>query len=160
MNNSDEIKYKQEILPKLRGLMQDAQKLGFPCLFVVQVGEVIHQVGDTAGGDPRLNEVTFLLFREEEEAKDAVQTPPKPERNPEIETEINALLTRLPAWYPPRKVEFKPEGYHPGYHLIIDYTVVYHGKNAEEALERTKRYVAERDRNPNLPVGVIDGIYD
>jgi hypothetical protein len=63
----EEEAYKKEILPKLRGLMQDAQRLGFPCLFAVQVGEVIHQVGDTTGGDHRMTEATFLLFGGDEE---------------------------------------------------------------------------------------------
>ena len=62
MTTPDEMKYKQEVLPKLLELREKMIELGFPFLFAVQVGEVIHQVGDTTGGDRRLTEAGFLLF--------------------------------------------------------------------------------------------------
>jgi len=74
----------------------------------------------------------------------------------DIEPIIQAQLVKLPDDYP-TSCFTKDEH---GYKLSIGNTLIFHSASAREAIERTRRYVAERDRQPGLPVGVIDGIYD
>lgn len=45
--------------------------------------------------------------------------------------------------------------------LQVGYTIIFQDKPAREAIERTRRYVAEHERAGwKLPTGVVDGIYD
>ena len=73
-----------------------------------------------------------------------------------VEPAIQALLSKLPEHYPQGSLTHDERGYM----LKIGLDVIFHSKPASEALERTRRYVAERERQPNLPIGVIDGLYD
>jgi hypothetical protein len=69
---------------------------------------------------------------------------------------IQALLKQLPTSYPPTKFEETPTGYA----LSIDHTVIFRDASAEDALKHTRNYVEAREGHPDLPVGVIYGIYD
>jgi hypothetical protein len=73
----------------------------------------------------------------------------------ESETEINALLEKLPANYPPARLTKAA-----GYTLEIDHTIIFRDVTLEEAIKHTRNYVDARREHPNMPIGVIYGIYD
>jgi hypothetical protein len=73
-----------------------------------------------------------------------------------MEAAIYDLLDQLPESYPHPDLTQDQRGYM----LKIGHDIIYQAIDVREALERTRRYVKERDRFPDLPVGVIDGIYD
>jgi hypothetical protein len=78
--------------------------------------------------------------------------------SPDTEAAIQDLLAHLPEHYAPVRFEHVPQR---GYLLQIDHTIIFQNASGIEALTRTRRYLAERERNGwDLPIGVIDGIYD
>lgn len=74
----------------------------------------------------------------------------------EVHAAIHVLLEQLPAGYPPASFTKTAEGYM----LHIDQTIIYRDATAEEAIKHTNQYVQARKNSPNLPVGVIYGLYD
>ncbi len=74
---------------------------------------------------------------------------------------INELLAKLPKGYISSH-ELAYDVTASTYHLVLlpTHTLLFKEARGQEAIERTTRYVAERERQPGLPVGVIDGIYD
>ena len=74
----------------------------------------------------------------------------------EVNATIEDLLKKLPAGYPP--AQFSKQA--TGYRLMIEHTMIFQGASGEDAIKHTKNYVEARDGHPNLPVGVIYGIYD
>lgn len=82
-----------------------------------------------------------------------------PEKEQAAIEQARAQLDKMPANYQPYELTRDERGYS----LRISHTNIYQGADALEALERTKRYIAERERSNSgwsLPIGVIDGIYD
>lgn len=69
---------------------------------------------------------------------------------------LEALLQKLPANYPPAQLTYSIDGYM----LMIDHTIIYQNASPEEAVKHTTNYVQAREGHPDLPVGVIYGIYD
>ena len=74
----------------------------------------------------------------------------------EVTETIHTLLKNLPAGYPPAKFSKTATGYM----LRIGSTMIYQGVSDEDAIKHTKNYVEAREGHPNLPIGVIYGIYD
>lgn len=74
----------------------------------------------------------------------------------EVNKTIKALLEQLPASYPPYIFSKSDRGYW----LEIERTIIFRRASAEEAIKHTKNYVEARKASPNLPIGVIYGIYD
>jgi hypothetical protein len=76
------------------------------------------------------------------------------------ETEVNAaiqvLLKQLPANYPPATFKSTTTGYW----LEIDHTIIFRDASGEDAIKHTQNYVNAREGHPDLPIGVIYGIYD
>lgn len=77
-------------------------------------------------------------------------------REAEVTATINTLLEKLPEGYPPAQFSKGTTGYM----LMIEHTIIFQGATAEEAIRHTTNYIEAREGHPNLPVGVIYGIYD
>lgn len=73
-----------------------------------------------------------------------------------VEEAVRTLLEKLPKSYPP--YIFSRNG--KGYWLETERTIIFRGASSAEAIKHTKNYVEARKSHPNLPVGVIYGIYD
>lgn len=69
---------------------------------------------------------------------------------------IQDLLAKLPADYPQATFSYEP----PSYKLMIGNTMIFQGASSSDAIKHTRNYVQEREGHPDLPVGVIYGIYD
>ena len=70
---------------------------------------------------------------------------------------IEAVLAKLPERYQPIQLTSEKQRYT----LYIDCAMIFRGKPAREAIERSRRYVAEHERHGwQLPTGVVDGMYD
>jgi hypothetical protein len=69
---------------------------------------------------------------------------------------VHGLLKKLPANYPP--AQFEKTAY--GYMLQIDRTIIFQKASAEDAVKHTTNYVEAREGHPDLPIGVIYGLYD
>ena len=72
-----------------------------------------------------------------------------------VET-IQALLKELPAHYP--AANFTKET--AGYQLMIGHTMIFKGASSEDAVKHTENYIEARRGYPDLPIGVIYGLYD
>lgn len=83
-----------------------------------------------------------------------------PELAPErVSQAIIELLAKLPAGY----ISSHELAYNPTtktYHLVLlpTHTLLFKEASGNEAIERTSRYVAEREQTLGLPVGVIDEV--
>jgi len=90
----------------------------------------------------------------------------KPVSVPELAQEvvsqaIGELLAKLPEDY----IAGHELGYNvttKTYHLVLlpTHTLLFKEQKGSQAIECIRRYVAERERQPGLPVGVVDGMYD
>jgi hypothetical protein len=69
---------------------------------------------------------------------------------------VHDLLKKLPAKYPPAQFEKTVSGYM----LQIDRTIIFQKASAEDAIKHTTNYVEAREGHPDLPIGVIYGLYD
>jgi hypothetical protein len=69
---------------------------------------------------------------------------------------VTTLLKDLPVGYPPTTFSKNADGYM----LEIDHTIIFQAASAEDAIKHTTNYVEAREKNPDLPTGVIYGIYD
>lgn len=74
----------------------------------------------------------------------------------EVNETIQSLLKQLPAGYPPAQFSKTATGYR----LQIEHTTIFRDASGLDAIKHTKNYVEARDGHPDLPVGVIYGIYD
>jgi hypothetical protein len=74
----------------------------------------------------------------------------------EVVETINAILRRLPAGYPTGTLTKGPAGYQ----LTVDHTTIFRDASAEDAIKHTTNYIEAREKHPDLPVGVIYGLYD
>jgi hypothetical protein len=99
-------------------------------------------------------DLTTLAAKYQAQLQELYANPPMSEA--EVSAAVHALLDQLPAGYPPASFTVTPEGYQ----LVIDHTVVFREASDEDAIMGTKNYVEARKRNPDLPVGVVNGIYD
>jgi len=72
-----------------------------------------------------------------------------------IET-VQALLGQLPAGYPEGKLSKHTHGWI----LQIGSTLIFNGVSNETAIKETRDYIEARKRHPDLPVGVVHGLYD
>lgn len=97
------------------------------------------------------------LIREYERKNErAEELAAKQKDEAEVNKTILALLRKLPAGYP--EAMFRKGTM--GYHLEIGRTIVFQGASPEDAIKHTTNYVEAREQHPDLPVGVIHGIYD
>jgi hypothetical protein len=73
-----------------------------------------------------------------------------------VEETVRNLLTQLPKSYPPYIFSRNERGYW----LEIERTIIFRGASSADAIKHTKNYVEAREGHPDLPIGVIYGIYD
>lgn len=74
----------------------------------------------------------------------------------EVTETVTVLLGDLPSHYPPATFTKTATGYW----LDIDHTIIFRDASGEDAIKHTQNYVDARRDSPNLPIGVIYGIYD
>jgi len=77
-------------------------------------------------------------------------------KNEDITETIRILLEKLPEHYPRANFSRTTEGYQLG----IASTIIFRAASASDAIKHTRNYVEARQKHPDLPVGVIYGIYD
>lgn len=74
----------------------------------------------------------------------------------QVDETLHTLLEQLPVEYPPATLSRDAKGYR----LEIDRIIIFQGASGEDAIRHTKHYVEARAGHPDLPVGVIYGVYD
>jgi hypothetical protein len=123
-------------------------------------GVLIKWAGNLFNGETHIDPLELLRLDESnfELALDALKMRRYGLRVTVVEAtpQLQDLLKRLPANYPPAKLT-EVDG---KFTLTIDSTAIFRDASSEDAIKHTTNYVEAREQNPNLPVGVIYGRYD